>query len=75
MAKKKTVRASTSRGLGGGFIALLVIDYPSDLLEGYGKTRRGAIRDVRSRLKLRTLKEKGLTDSKRSSCLTWNKRS
>ena len=69
MAKKKTIRASTSRGLGGCFIAYLTLDWNrGDILEGYGDNRRQAIRDVRSRLKHRTMKEKGLTDSNRSSC-------
>jgi len=69
MAKKKTAKAYTSHGLGSGFTAYLVISWENgDILEGYGKTRRQAIRHVRAILKHRTFKEQGLTDSKRSSC-------
>lgn len=69
MTKKKTPRAFTSHGLGGGYVAYLTISwYNGDILEGYGKTRRQAIRNVRAILKHRTIKEQGLTDTKRSSC-------
>lgn len=67
--KKDTLRASTSRGLGGCFIAYLTLDWDrGDILSGYGNTRRSAIRDVRAQHKIRMKKEKGVTDSNRSSC-------